>query len=63
MHNLAQQEWGNETLSIEAGADELCAIEWRSLIILSPPYHVTREELIGAYHLALASVQIKYNLI
>ena len=51
------------TLLTEAGLDELCAPEWRSFTSLAPSDHVTREKLIGAYHLALASFHIKYNLI
>ena len=34
-----------------------------SLTSLAPLDHVTHEELIGAYHIALASIQIRYNLI
>ena len=49
--SLVHHHKGDETLSIKAGEGERCATEWCSITILSPPYPVTCEELICAYHI------------
>ena len=60
---LVHQHWGDETLSISAGEDECYALEWCFFTSLVPPHPVTHEELVGAYNLAPASIQIKYDII
>ena len=56
---MLHQNWGYEILFIDAGTDEKCAQEWCSFTSMTPPDLVTREEIIGTYHLAPSSVQIK----
>ena len=56
---LLYQQWGDETMFIEVGMDEHCAPDWCSFTSLAPQDIFTREEPIGAYHLAPASVHIK----
>ena len=60
---VAPLQGGGETLSIIAVGDEQCATEWRSLSSLGPPHPVTREELIGTYHIFPVTIWIKSNFV
>ena len=56
---LVHNHWGDETLFVGVGADELCATEWFYLRIMYLQDHITHEELIDAFYIAPDSVQIK----
>ena len=59
---LVRHHKGGETLSISAGEDCCCVPEWCSLSSLGPPHHITREELIGSYHIFQVTIWIKSNI-
>ena len=61
--DLVHHHSGDKTLSISAGEDECYALEWCFFTSLVTPHPVTHEELVVAYNLAPASIQIKYDII
>ena len=56
---LLHHHRGDETLSISAGGYDQCAPGWCSIASLGPPYPVTCEEFIRAYHIVPVTIRIK----